>query len=187
MEMLGRRTHRPFTSLSGLVLFACLFLPAVKACNSPVMPYELPQLCPPYALGLLIAVIAMARTRRGLGAGLLVLRIVLVAMLVGGMITVPYAPAVGAALMLFAAVFTAIVGLTRRDERSVAILSITANAIWAVWFVLWCTDSGALVGVYVSLFACLGMIVGGVIWVGDVALSSARPEIPTATVLSSRR
>ena len=129
---MSRRTHRPFTALSGIVLFLCLFLPAVKACNSPVYPYELPPFCPPYAFGLIIAIVAMARTRRGLAIALAILRITIVAMFVAGLVCIAWAPAVAAGLCLFAAVFLAIVGLSKQDERPVAILTITANAIWAV-------------------------------------------------------
>lgn len=180
-----RRTHRPFTALSGIVLFLCLFLPAVKACNSPVYPYEIPPFCPPYAFGLLIAAVAMVRTRRGLAIALALLRVGIVAMFVGGIVCIAWAPALAAALCLFAAVFLAIVGLSRQDERPVAILTITANAIWAVWFVLWCTDNGAMIGVYAALVSSLGMVVGGVIWLGDLALGYVRPDLPTATVISS--
>jgi hypothetical protein len=160
-------------------------MPAVNACNAPVYPYDIPPFCPPYALGLIIALVAIARTRRGLAIALALLRVGIVAMFVGGVICIAWAPAVAAALCLFAAVFLAIVGLTRQDERAVAILAITANAIWAVWFVLWCTDNGAMVGVYAGLLSSLGMIVGGVIWLGDLALARMRPDLPTATVISS--
>ena len=48
------RRHRRVTALSGILLFACLFLPAVDACG-PVMPYQLPPVVPPYVLGLVFA------------------------------------------------------------------------------------------------------------------------------------
>src|SRR5262252_1376913 len=67
------RRHRRVTGLSGILLFACLFLPAVDACGA-VQPYELPPLAPPYLYGLVFAMIAVARTPRGLAQGIAALR-----------------------------------------------------------------------------------------------------------------
>ena len=183
---LGRRTHRPFTSLLGLVLFCCLFLPAVRACGSPTYPYEIPSFTPPYALGLVFALVALARTRRGLAIGRVALRGALVLLLAGGGVTLLYIAPVGAALIGLGLLFLGILVGKRDQERRVAILCIVANALWAVWFLLWCTDGGAMVGVYLALLASLGLVVSGVVWLGDIALSTMRPDLPRATVISSR-
>ena len=183
---LGRRTHRPFTSISGLVLFACLFLPAVKACGSPTYPYEIPAFTPPYAFGLAFALIALARTRRGLALGILGMRIVLGVLFLGGVVMVTEVAAIGFALIGIALVFFGILVGRTLPERRIAILCVVANCLWAVWFVLWCTDKGAMVGVYAGLLASLALVVSGVVWLGDIALSLARPDLPSARVISSR-
>jgi hypothetical protein len=52
-------------SLSGgLLLAVCFFLPAVKGCNQPVYPYEVPQVGAPYLLGLAGAVVSAVLLRR---------------------------------------------------------------------------------------------------------------------------
>ena len=51
-----RFVGRVFAGVPGIVLFACLFLPAVRTCGTQVVyPFEFPTLCSPYVLGLLVA------------------------------------------------------------------------------------------------------------------------------------
>jgi hypothetical protein len=183
---LGRRTHRPFTSISGLLLFACLFLPAVKACGTPTYPYEIPAFTPPYAFGLVFALVALARTAGGVVLATLGLRIVIGLLFAGGVIMVADVAAIGFALIGLALVFFGILVGRTVPERRVAILCIVANSLWAVWFVLWCTDRGAMVGVYLGLLTSLALVVSGVVWLGDIALSLARPDLARARVISSR-
>lgn len=186
-RLLGRRSHRPFTSISGVLLFGCLFLPAVKACGSPTYPYEIPAFTPPYALGLVFALIALARTRRGLLRGLVALRVAVALIGLGGMAMIAMnVAAVGIALIGLALLFMGILTVRTQQERRVAILCIVANCLWAVWFVLWCTDRGAMVGVYLGLLASVALVVCGVVWLGDIALSLARPDLARARVISSR-
>src|SRR4051812_2526988 len=52
----------PVASLSGgLILALCFVLPAVKGCNEPVRPYEVPSAWGPSALGLFAALLAVLR------------------------------------------------------------------------------------------------------------------------------
>ena len=185
LESIGPRKHRPFTAVSGLLLFLCLFLPAVRACGTPTYPYEIPAFTPPYVLGLVFALTALARTRRGIGIGLGALRIALGVMLLGGAVMLTRSTLVGFILMGLALLLIGTLAGKAPPERRIALVSITANVLWAVWFVLWCTDSGAMIGVYASLIGSLGLIVGGVMWLDDIALSLARPDLARATVISS--
>jgi hypothetical protein len=56
-----RKPRVPRLSIpGGLLLALCLFLPAVKGCEKPVYPYEVPAVYGPYLFGLLVAVFAWA-------------------------------------------------------------------------------------------------------------------------------
>lgn len=54
----------PISIPGGLLLLFCLFLPAVKGCDKPVYPYEIPVAYAPYLFGLLAAVLGIFRVGR---------------------------------------------------------------------------------------------------------------------------
>jgi hypothetical protein len=39
----------------------------------------------------------------------------------------------------------------------------------ALWFGLWCFDDGALIGVYLSVVSSAGLLLGAVMWRGELA------------------
>lgn len=166
-------------------MFSCLFLPAVQECDAPSYPYEFPAFTGPYVLGLVFALIALARTRHGIDRGIRGLRIVLSLMILGGLVTAAtQSVLVGLILLGVALILTGMLfGIP--PERRIAAVCISANAIWALWFGLWCMDSGAMIGVYLSFASSLGLLVAGVTWLKDTALTIESPDLARATVISS--
>lgn len=172
------RRHRRVTALSGILLFACLFLPAVDACG-PVMPYQLPPVVPPYVLGLVFALIAIAQTDRGLRRGIVALRAVSAIIAAAGVVVMPVVPEIGIPELILGVGLLLVIGLWRTSERRVAAATIAAAAVSALWFGLWCFDDGALIGVYLSVVSSAGLLLGAVMWRGELA---DRPpvEVPPA-------
>jgi hypothetical protein len=192
---LGPRRHRRFTGPSGAVLFVCVFLPAVKACDSAVYPITVPWAWHPYLFGLVFALGAWAKTPRGVRRMILGLR------------WVAYTAAGGAALItalvvtdgnghetLFtmgvwggiAAALIAMIGVRGYSERRAAATAIVVGVGSAVWFGLWVADGSALMGAYVSLGAALGLVAGGLRWLGDIALDRPEP-VPRAVARQPNR
>src|SRR5687768_8323907 len=77
------RRHRVVTAPSGLVLFACLFLPAYRACGETSYAFEYWPFATTYLLGLLVAVLALTRGPR-LRAILIASARLVVALTIGG-------------------------------------------------------------------------------------------------------
>ncbi|HEX3765239.1 MAG TPA: hypothetical protein VHW23_41365 [Kofleriaceae bacterium] len=162
------RRHRRVTALSGILLFACMFLPAVDACG-PVLPYELPPVLPPYVLGLVFALIAIAQTGRGLRRGIVALRAVSVIAAVAGVVVIPVVPEIGGPELAFGLVLLQVLGLWRTTEGRVAAAAVVAAVVSTLWFGLWCLDDGALIGVYLSLASSLGLLLGAMMWRSELA------------------
>lgn len=162
------RRHRRVTALSGILLFACLFLPAVDACG-PVMPYQLPPVVPPYVFGLVFALIAIAQTDRGLRRGIVALRAVSAITAAAGVVVMPVVPEIGIPELILGVGLLLVIGLWRTSERRVAAAAIASAAVSALWFGLWCFDDGALIGVYLSVVSSAGLLLGAVMWRGELA------------------
>jgi hypothetical protein len=162
------RRHRRVTALSGVLLFACLFLPAVDACG-PVIPYRLPPVAPPYVFGLVFALIAISQTPRALRRGIAALRVVSLLVAVGGLVVMAILPEVGIPELGFGVALLAIIGLSRTSEARIAAAAIAVAAVSMLWFALWCLDDSALCGAYLSLAGSAGLLVGGVLWLRELA------------------
>jgi hypothetical protein len=162
------RRHRRVTALSGILLFACLFLPAVDACG-PVIPYELPPVAPPYVLGLVFALIAISQTPRALRRGIAALRMVSLLVAVAGLVVIAIVPELGVPELGSGIALLAIIGLSRTSEARVAAAVIAVAAVSMLWFALWCLDDSARCGAYLSLASSAGLLLGGVLWSRELA------------------
>jgi hypothetical protein len=176
------RRHRRVTALSGVLLFTSMFLPAVDACG-PVLPYELPPVVPPYVLGLVFALIAIAQTERGLRRGILALRAVSAIAAAAGVVVMPVVPEIGIPELAAGVVLLLVIGLWRTTEPRVAAAAILVGAVSTLWFGLWCLDDGALAGVYLSLASSVGLLLGAVLWRRELAARSA-VDVPLGRPLS---
>jgi len=179
-----RRRHRSLTGLSGILLFACVFLPAVKGCNHPVMPYEFPPFLPPYLYGLVFAAIAMAGSPRGVMCGVLALRVLATLVVTGSIVLFVVAPPVGAIELMIGTMLFAIVGLSGTTETRVAGTGVTIGLISTLWFGFWALTSDALLGVYLSLASSAGLLTGSLLWLRELL---SRPAIDVPRAVAARR
>jgi hypothetical protein len=182
---LPKRRHRRITGPAGLLLFVCMFLPAVKGCNSPVYPLEVPMFLPPYVYGLVFALGAATVSVRGMRRTLTALRIVTLLTILGSGVTALMAPPLGMAEMFAAAIVLAFAGWTK-EERRAAACAIAVGVFCTLWFGLWCTTSDALIGVYLSLVGAVGLLVGGFVWLGETALVHPPPIVVPRAVARRR-
>jgi hypothetical protein len=178
------RRHRSLTGLSGILLFTCVFLPAVKGCSHPVMPYEFPPFLPPYLYGLVFAVIAMAPSPRGVLCGVLALRVLATLVVTGSVVLFVVVPPVGALELLIGTVLFAIVGLSGTTEERVAGTGVTVGLISILWFGFWSLTPDALLGVYLSLASSAGLFVGSLMWLRELM---SRPAIDVPRAVAARR
>jgi hypothetical protein len=176
------RRHRRVTGLSGILLFACLFLPAIDACGA-VEPYELPPLAPPYLYGLVFALIALSRTPRGLARGIVALRALAVLVMISGVLIAAIVPELGVPEIAVGIALLLIIGLARTSEPRIAASAIAIAGISILWFALWCFDDSALVGVYLSLASASGLALGGILWWRELAV---RPAIDMPAAVARR-
>jgi hypothetical protein len=176
------RRHRSLTGLSGILLFTCVFLPAVKGCGHPVMPYELPPFLPPYLYGLVFAVIAMTPSPRGVLCGVVALRVLATLVVTGSLVLFVVVPPVGALELLIGTVLFAIVGLSGTTEERVAGTGITVGVISILWFGFWSLTPDALVGVFLSLASSIGLFAGSLMWLRDL-VSRTPLDVPRAVAV----
>ncbi len=178
------RRHRSLTGMSGILLFACMFLPAVKGCHDPVMPYEVPPFLPPYVYGLVFALLAMSRSLRGLSYGVLALRVLAVLVVVGSVVLVVVVPPVGVVELVVGTVLLVIVGLNGTTEPRIAGTGIAVSLVSIVWFGFWAVTPDALLGVYLSLASAIGLFAGCVQWLHELL---SRPQVDVPRAIAAHR
>jgi len=178
------RRHRSLTGLSGILLFACMFLPAIRGCNHPVVPYEVPPLLPPYVYGLVFALLAMSWSSRGLTLGVVALRVMAVLVLAASVVLVVVVPAVGVLELMIGTVLLVIVGLSGTTEARIAGTGIAVGSISMIWFGFWSVTPDALLGVYLSLASSVGLLVGSLEWLRELI---CRPGIDMPRAVAARR
>lgn len=175
----GQRRPRPLIGLSGLLLFACMFLPAIRGCGAPLTPLDAPPFLPPYVFGLVLAVIALWRTARGLALGVHALRLAAVLVVIGSVLVTMLAPPIGLTELVLGCVLLAMIGVYDASERRVAAAAMAISMICVVWFAFWSITPDALVGVHLSLIASIGLFAGSVGWLHDL-VSSPAADMPRA-------
>ena len=181
-----RRRHRPLTGTAGILLFVCMFLPALRGCGSShVVPLELPPFLPPYLYGLVFAVCVHARSQRAVIASILALRLLATLVALAGFTVFLVAPAVGIVELALGAVLILAVGGRGYSEQRMALTAVILGLVCTLWFGMWSLSENALVGVHLSLASSLALLVGGVTWHLDI-LRYPRSGLPVAARVSSQ-
>jgi hypothetical protein len=180
----GVRMHRRLNGLSGMLLFACMFLPAVNGCHEPVIPLQVPPFLPPYLYGLVFALIAMSRTSRGLAYGVIALRVLAGLVVLGSTVLVVIVPPVGIIELLVGTALLVTVGLSRTTETRVAATGIVMTLVSIIWFGIWSVSSDALIGVYLSLGSSIGLFAGCRAWLRELVV---RPPVDMPRAIAVAR
>jgi hypothetical protein len=160
-----------------------MFLPAVKGCHGPVMPYEVPPLLPPYVYGLVLALLAMSSSR-GLSYGIVALRAMAVLVVAASIVLVVIVPAVGALELMIGTALLVIVGLSGTTEARIAGSGIAVGLISMIWFGFWSVTPGALLGVYLALASSVGVFAGSLAWLRELI---CRPGVDMPHAVAARR
>lgn len=181
----SRRRHRPLTGTAGLLLFMCMFLPALRGCGeSHVVPLELPPFLPPYLYGLVFAVAVHARSQRAVIASILVLRVLAALVAIAGFTVFLVAPQVGVVELAVGLVLITAAGGRGFSEHRLALTAVITGGVCTLWFGMWSLSASALVGVHLSLASSLALLAGGVMWHLDIVRYS-RSRLPVAARVSS--
>jgi hypothetical protein len=165
---LGRRRHRRMTLPAGLLLFICLFLPAVDGCGQPVYPIETPYFWHPYLYGGAVAIAALAATVRGVRMATLGLRILAWFAVAGGCLMTTFSVGFGAVETVLGGALLAIIGTRGGSEKRIAVTAIVMSVLSLLWFGLWAGSAGALIGVYLSLGASIFLLAGSLFWLSEI-------------------
>jgi hypothetical protein len=164
---LGRRRHRWITGPAGMVLFACLFLPAVKGCGTPVYPVETPMFLPPYLYGLAFSLAAMTITVRRMRHAIRGLRAVTFTAIAGSAVTLLLAPPVGVVELFASITVLAIIGWSGHSERRAAFSALAVGTLCTLWFGLWSSTEEAMIGVYLATLGSAGLVAGSLVWLAE--------------------
>lgn len=180
-----RRRHRLLTGTSGVLLFACLFLPAVEGCDRPIVPLDAPAFWPPYLYGLVFAFAALVRTRRGLVGAIYALRALSLIVIGGGIAIAIAAGPGGAFVVVYGSLLLATTGWTGASEHRLAMTAIATASTSSVWFAMWSCTPAALLGVKLSLASALGLLVGSLAWIREARTSPRASPLPPAILRES--
>lgn len=180
-----RRRHRLLTGTSGMLLFVCMFLPAVEGCDRPIVPLDTPPFWPPYLYGLVFAFAALARTRRGIVGATYALRALSTMVIAGGFATTIFAGPGGAFIVVYGSILLATTGWTGASEHRLAATAVAIASTSSVWFAMWSVTPSALLGVKLSLASTLGLLAGGLVWSREARGSLRAAPLPAAILHDS--
>ncbi len=156
---------------AGILLFVCMFLPAMKGCGSvAVSPLDVPPFLPPYLFGLVFAVIASMRSTHTLLAGVIAVRFLSTIVAFAGFVVFLVVPSVGIVELTVGLVLLTTIGLKGASEIRLAASTVLIGALCTAWFGLWTASVDALYGVHLSLASSIGLLVGGLVWLGEVLI-----------------
>lgn len=168
VPQVGRRRHRRITGPAGLLLFVCLFLPAVKGCHETVYPISMPLVIHPYIYGIVFALGAGTLTVRGIRHTIEALRVLAYLTLAFGVALVPMRPGTGAVELLAGVALIALIGRSGYSERRAALTAVCIGGLSLLWFGLLASTAAAMVGAYLSVLAAIGLLVGGLVWLAEI-------------------
>ncbi len=182
----GTRRHRPLTGTAGILLFICMFLPALRGCGaSTITPLDAPPFLPPYLYGLAFAALAMARTPRHLLAGVVALRLLATVVAFAGFVVFLVAPSIGIVELFVGLALIATIGLDGVSEARVALTALILGLVSVAWFGLWCTSEDVLIGVQLSLASSIALTAGSLVWLHEV-WTSPPISVPRAVLRYAR-
>ncbi len=177
--------HRPLTGTAGILLFICMFMPALRGCgDTTVVPLELPPFLPPYLYGFVFAFAALARSQRGVMASVVALRVMATLVTCAGFVVFLIAPTVGIVELSVGVVLIAAVGGRGYAEQRIALTALIMGAVCTLWFAMWSLTSSALLGVHLSLASSVALLVGGGVWYVELVRRRAS-TVPVAIAVSS--
>jgi hypothetical protein len=165
--------RRPFLSISGWLLFVCLFLPTLKVCGTPEAPISFPPVYGVYLGGLLVAFLAGSRTLRSRKAMFVLLSFVYYATFacIGAIIATDVAQAIGAVAILGglggALVLVGVLTRVTIGPRVVAWGCLVHAMVACLWCGLIAGDKEAVWGAYVGFGAAVAMLVLAIGFVVD--------------------
>jgi len=166
---LGKRRHRRITGPAGLLLFVCLFLPAMRGCHETVYPMTMPMFWHPYIYGLVLALATAKLTVRHLHYTVMALRILAWLTVIGAALLIAFSGGVALVELLVGVLMLAAIGRRGCSERRVALTAIAMGTLSLLWFGLWVATPDAMVGVYLSVLASGGLLVGGLVWLVETS------------------
>jgi len=172
------RPHRPLLGVSGVVLFVCLFLPAIHPCSHDETPLEYPFAWAPYFYGLALAVCAVIGPRL-VRLAAHVLRVTTVLFFAGALVLFSFAPGVGSVELTVAGVLWWTLGSGVR-ERRLAAMTITFAVMSTAWFLFWMVMGGTLWGLWLSFAASIAIGFAGARWFHEIGEVPDEPRVPVA-------
>lgn len=177
------RAVRRLLALPASVLLVCLFLPAVKVCDDPVMPAEFPFVWAPYVGGIALVIMALTGKMGGRRAAVVVLAALWLLtaglFVTGALANVSPDGALVLSLLWIGGVVWGCIRLGKRrwGWRGAAAFAVAHGGLATLWSMVLLADPTHLYGVWVTLVGALLTALGATVWVA-IAPPLARPPTP---------